>query len=359
MDQANGQEEQDLPPGGISQPPAAVPMAPGTQPVIVIMQASDITKGAPKEQTNIAAFFKLSIFSIIAGSLSLSIELCVMYWNLYVSSEPFEGPWPWSFSIVSGSLSLLSGSFGAYAAKHPSQCAMIGTMVSSILVACLGGLAINIMFYSRPVGVTFLVIEVAAGIASVILFFACLVDCCISKMDAEPEVKAKSKLSEGKVSVHNLLETSADTLFSPILERIRQVINSTNQNQPNKQSPPQDNFPNGSTTQFQNKNATEKAKKTKEKENSIDMQALKTIEIDKKTQEKNDYPEIEARKTTVESKLNRKRLYLHDQGRFVTSKDGIKHPRAHQDKALPNYDDLSIRSEDKQRYANPWRDLAA
>jgi len=200
MDPAS-QAEQNLLPGGILPPPSvpsqfvggAVPTAPGTQPVIVIMQAPDtgISKEDRKEHYRKTfpekAVFGLSIFSIVAGLLSIILQVV-----LFCVGDYFEhiGQGVWC-----GIFFLLSGSFGAYAAKHPSPCSVINLMVFTILAACmcvpyivLDGIGIGSHNYRRrwSLGGTgmaiysiMLILGVTTGIASIVLSaLTCRTTCC-------------------------------------------------------------------------------------------------------------------------------------------------------------------------------------
>jgi len=177
-----------LPGGGV---PMAVPA--GTQPVIVIMQAPDhaATKAAKREHYRKTfpekAALGLSIFSIVAGLLSIILQVILFSIGRYFAHVG-QGIWCGTFFV-------LSGSFGAYAAKHPSQCTVVNLMVFSILAACmsvpyivLDGIGIGDSSYrsyrsdqgdKMAVYSVMLILGLTSAIASIVLSaLTCRTVCC-------------------------------------------------------------------------------------------------------------------------------------------------------------------------------------
>jgi len=175
--------------------PGAIPSAPqpGTaQPVIVIMQtpANDTpTKEHYRKTFPKTMVMALSIFSIIAGSVSMITQIVLIcmrdhrYGFVYISQGIWCGVWY-----------IVTGAIGAAAAKSPSRCSVITLMVLSIISASMTipnvvldgiGLGIHANSYRRSYGdqtglfAFMLFIGMMAGIASIVLSaLTCRTSCC-------------------------------------------------------------------------------------------------------------------------------------------------------------------------------------
>lgn len=175
-------------------PQSGIPsVTPGAQPVIVIMQAptADTTKEAKKEHYRKTfpekAILAMSIYSLVAGCLSIIIQIILICSSRYGRHFEFGGQGIWC-----GIFFLIAGSIGIWAAKKPSQCSIVTMMVMSIVSACMSiphivmdsigvAMATGYRYNSANVGLFgFLIfLGVTAGITLIILSaFTCRAICC-------------------------------------------------------------------------------------------------------------------------------------------------------------------------------------